>query len=128
MAHLCGLNSNTLLQSPMLAALWETFVFAELRKQLSFRGQRSGLWYYRDQSQLEVDFILESGDQLELIECKWTASPTAELARNMNNLERHFLERSTIHHVVAKKLVTRAEITFVRQGLTYASPLKGMLQ
>lgn len=128
MAHLCGLRSDTLLQSPLLGALWETFVFAELRKQLSFRGSKNKLWYYRDQSQLEVDFILENGDQLELFECKWTASPTADLAGNMNKLERHFLERSTIHRVVAKKLVSRADTTFVSQGVTYVSPLRKLLE
>jgi uncharacterized protein len=50
MAYLCGINENSLSSSPLAGALWETLVFAELRKQLSYVAPRKKLWYYRDQS------------------------------------------------------------------------------
>lgn len=127
MAYLCGLRPASMLTSPLIGALWETFVFAELRKQLAFQGQKTSLWYYRDQSQLEVDFVWETGSDLQLIECKWTASPTRSMAANLDKLEKVFVERAALHTVTRKKLVTRAQENFISKDLTYVSPVRGLL-
>ena len=42
--------------------LVETFVGAELRKQLSWSAERPSLWHFRDRGGQEVDFILEHPD------------------------------------------------------------------
>jgi predicted AAA+ superfamily ATPase len=56
-------------------ALLESFVFGELRKQQSWSDRPSGLFFYRDMNQVEVDFLLEdSAGQLTCIEVKATAS------------------------------------------------------
>jgi len=58
-------------------------------------------WYYRDQRAREIDFVLEQGGRLSLIECKWrehpdvadaTSSPSGRISRaavRHGSLDRH---------------------------------------
>ena len=65
-----------LLASPLLGPLWETFVFAELRKRTTFaRGTWDGLWFWRDARGLEVDFLVHRGGRYELLEAKVSEHP-----------------------------------------------------
>lgn len=128
MGYLCGVRSDTLTDSPFIGAYWETLVYAELRKQLAFKGLKPRLWYYRDQSQNEVDFVYEDGHQLHLYECKWTSSPTRNMASNLDKIAKIFAESSSTYKVTHKKLITRAEENFASDGLSYASLFKGLLE
>ena len=79
-------DETTLLASPMLGAIWETFVFAEMRKLNEIGGRPLGLWYYRDVRGREVDFVLESGGKLSFLECKWEEHPGAREARSLSRV------------------------------------------
>lgn len=75
---LCALlNIRTveqLLQSPAAGAIWEAFVFAQLRAR-ERREQRTGsLYFWRDRTR-EVDFVVDQGGRMELFEAKWTELP-----------------------------------------------------
>ena len=61
--------------SYLVGAIWETFVFGELRKYLSLAAPEASIWYYRDQSR-ETDFIIEKDGLLTLAEAKWKELPT----------------------------------------------------
>ncbi len=129
MCVLCGVRQENLLNSPMVGAIWETFVFAELRKQLAFEGQRKKLWYYRDQSQIEIDFILEDGHLLDLFECKWTSSPNKSMTTSLFKLEKIFTESSkSIYQIRRKKLITRASESFESGSIHYASVFSGLIE
>ena len=67
--------SNTLAQRKLFGQLLESFVFAELRKQITWADGEYGIFYYRDKDQNEVDFVIEnaSGDIIG-IEVKAAAS------------------------------------------------------
>ena len=48
------------------------------------QGQRQvNFWYYRDQRAREVDFVLESGGRLSLLECKWREQLAVNDARHL---------------------------------------------
>lgn len=128
MGYLCGIRHDTLAQSPFVGAYWETLVYAELRKQLAFRGMKPRLWYYRDQSQNEADFILEDGHQLDLYECKWTSAPNRTMASNLDKIEKIFSESSSPFKVTKKSLITRASENFSSDGLAYSSIFRGLLE
>ena len=77
---LCALlnirSENDLRQSPSVGAIWETFVFAQLRDR-ERRARRTGsLFFWRDRTR-EVDFVVDVGGRLELFEAKWTELPDA---------------------------------------------------
>lgn len=77
---LCALlNIRTeaaLSQSPAIGAIWETFVFAQLRDRERREGREGGLFFWRDRTR-EVDFVIDVGGRLELYEAKWTEVPDA---------------------------------------------------
>jgi predicted AAA+ superfamily ATPase len=65
---------DELARSPLLGAIWETAVYAELRKrQRTDRGSLN-LFFWRDRGK-EVDFIVPKGGRFDLVECKWNESP-----------------------------------------------------
>lgn len=77
LCYLLGLDERSLLQSPYLGAVWESAVYAQLRKKRDRLGDRSTLWFYRDAQQREVDFLVSVGTERHLIEAKWTENPSA---------------------------------------------------
>jgi len=76
LCFLLGLDKNSLGSSHFLGALWETCVFAELRKMNNSSARPVNFWYYRDQRAREIDFIAESGGTLLIIDCKWKETPS----------------------------------------------------
>jgi predicted AAA+ superfamily ATPase len=75
---LCALlnirSEEALRQSPTAGAVWETFVFAQLRHRERRAGRIGGLFFWRDRTR-EVDFVVDAGGRLELFEAKWTELP-----------------------------------------------------
>lgn len=83
---LCALLSvrseEALRQSPAVGAIWEAFVFAQLRDRERRAGRRGSLFFWRDRTR-EVDFVVDLGGKLELFEAKWTEVPTSSDAVNL---------------------------------------------
>lgn len=84
---LCALlnirSVEELLRSPAVGAVWETFVFAQLRERERRAGRRGSLFFWRDRTR-EVDFVVDAGGRMELLEAKWTELPDV---RDTVNLE-----------------------------------------
>lgn len=84
---LCALlnirSEEALLQSPAAGAVWETFVFAQLRDRERRSGRVGSLFFWRDRTR-EVDFLVDAGGRLELFEAKWTELPDASDTVNLN--------------------------------------------
>lgn len=64
-----------LLASPLAGALWETFVFAQLRRSQANASGGWSLWFWRDRSH-EVDFLYHRGGRFDLADAKLGASPS----------------------------------------------------
>ncbi len=84
---LCALlnirSEDALRESPAAGAIWETFVFAQLRGRERRAGRAGSLFFWRDRSR-EVDFVVDVGGKLELFEAKWTELPAASDAVNLD--------------------------------------------
>jgi predicted AAA+ superfamily ATPase len=84
---LCALlnirSEDALLQSPAASAIWETFVFAQLRGRERRAGRVGSLFFWRDRTR-EVDFVVDVGGRLQLFEAKWTELPTESDAVNLD--------------------------------------------
>lgn len=84
---LCALlnirSEADLRQSPAAGAVWETFVFAQLRARERRAGRVQSLFFWRDRTR-EVDFVVDIAGHLELFEAKWTEVPTAGDAVNLD--------------------------------------------
>lgn len=71
-----GIGTGELDRSPYAGAIFETWVYGELRKSIAASGRPRPLYLYRDQENREVDFVMDRGGRLTLFECKLTESPS----------------------------------------------------
>lgn len=86
LCFLLKVTEQTLATSPFLGAIWETFVFSELRKQNRIVSDPYNIFYYRDQRAREIDFFLEKGGVVNLVECKWAEKVGKKEAGPINQL------------------------------------------
>ncbi len=83
---LCALlnirSEDALRQSPSAGAVWETFVFAQLRHRERRAGRVGSLFFWRDRTR-EVDFLADLAGRVQLFEAKWTELPSDADAVNL---------------------------------------------
>jgi uncharacterized protein len=96
---LCALlNIRTvedLRRSPAVGAVWETFVFAQLRHREQTAGRRASLYFWRDRTR-EVDFVVDVGGRLEVYDAKWTELPSPSDCANLAQLRQAVAPRTTV--------------------------------
>ncbi|MBU1667298.1 ATP-binding protein [bacterium] len=63
-------NSKTLEDSTYKGQIYETFIFSELKKHISFAVDNTEIYHYHTSDKKEIDFILSRGDNLLAIEVK----------------------------------------------------------
>ncbi|CAA6800688.1 MAG: ATPase [uncultured Sulfurovum sp.] len=63
-------NSKALEESNYKGQIYETFVFSELKKHISFAVDNTEIYHYHTSDKKEIDFILSRGDDLLAIEVK----------------------------------------------------------
>jgi len=95
LCFLLGLDERSLPGSPYVGAIWETFVYAELRKRMAVRSGTASLWFYRDSTQREVDFLTVEGNRIELLEAKWTENPEPRVASALEAVATTLVQRGT---------------------------------
>jgi predicted AAA+ superfamily ATPase len=75
-------TADELRRSPWAGAVWETFVFAQLRHRERMAGRAHNLFFWGDRRR-EVDFVVDSAGRVELVEAKWTELPSRSDAANL---------------------------------------------
>jgi predicted AAA+ superfamily ATPase len=123
---LCALLNITseaeLTRSPAVGAVWETFVFAQLRHRERRAGRARSLFFWRDRTR-EVDFVVDAGGRLSLFEAKWTELPAASDTVNLAFV------RAAVgpSRVAGGTIVCRARTGFPLPGGFRASPVDAPL-
>jgi predicted AAA+ superfamily ATPase len=76
---LLGIRTVEQLQThPLRGALFETLVISEILKSRLNRGERGGLYFWRDSAGNEVDLLIEKGNRLVPVEIKSGRTVTTE--------------------------------------------------
>lgn len=93
--HLLGIDTPAeLAKSPFSGVLFEGFIASEIVKAQVNRGQRPGIYYFRDEQGLEVDFLVPGrSGSISLVECKATRTVRPEMAFPMQRLTEAFRKR-----------------------------------
>lgn len=101
LVHLLGFeDARALERSPLIGPVFESFVASELVKRAVGEGRSAELYWFRDHQGLEVDFVLPARNgEIELVEAKWTRTPTPPMARAMLELAPRFTA-SRVHCTV----------------------------
>lgn len=85
--YLLGLNEEeSLLNSPSFGSLFETMVICDFWKRFLHFGERPSMYYLRSRDGLEVDLLIELGDELHLFEIKSSMTITPKHATSLRRL------------------------------------------
>ncbi|RKX75324.1 MAG: hypothetical protein DRP87_14825 [Spirochaetes bacterium] len=104
LCFLLGLDKSSLLTSPFLGSVWETFLYAEIRKVNQWKERPANIWYYRDQRAREVDFLIETGGFLHFVESKWSETPRETDAKVIETISKE-LEESKLQWRPGKRII-----------------------
>lgn len=118
LCYLLGIESlDQLLASPFLGAVFENFVIVEVMKRHSNAGETPHLFFYRDDSKVEVDLVdATHASSTELIEVKSSQTFRSEFGRHLQKVG-EMLDIPTEHRFV----VSRAAGSFAAQGFQAAN-------
>ena len=85
---LMGVNSQTLWQDKaLLGQLLETFIYLEIRKYADWHDEELKFYHFRNKDKIEVDIIIEQGQQMAGIEIKAAASVTQSDFKGLKKLK-----------------------------------------
>jgi len=117
--HLLGIrDKGTLAGSPFLGSIFEGFVASEIVKHRLHRGRERGLYFFRDQQGLEVDFVVDMGNrQLMLLEAKATKTPRPNMTAALTRLAGGIPDYDIISCVVHSAEGERAEAATLGRGI-----------
>ncbi len=71
---------------PLKGAIFESWVLSEVYKRRHHANEPRGMYFYRDQSGLEVDLVIETTGQRDLIECKAGQTIGHNMTRSLQQL------------------------------------------
>lgn len=118
-AFLCGIHSvDGLRASPLVGALWETLVCAEIRRRQSSRLGGWQLNFWQDRTR-EADFLVHRGGLFHLADAKWTEQPRARDAGQLRKVMGALPEATA----ESLSIVCRARNAYPIDGRTNAVPL-----
>jgi len=106
-------------RSPLLGSLWETYVFAELRKKDERESGAASLYFWRDRGR-EIDFLRHRGGNYDLIEVKWSEHPSPEDTRAFAD----FAAIAGAKRILSRTLICRAPNRFPLPGGIEAVPVE----
>lgn len=74
--------------NPLRGAIFETYVVSEIAKFFANRGIPQNFYFWRDKSGLEVDLLIDNGDQLTPIEIKSGLTVTSDFFKNLDAFQK----------------------------------------
>jgi len=87
-AYLTGWDSPKTLEAGALSgAILETYAYSEIIKSYWHNGKEPAIYFYRDNDQKEIDFVIEADGMLHPIEVKKTATPSLTDSRSFSVLK-----------------------------------------
>ncbi len=102
--YLLNIHSIEALRSSQYhGALFENLVFNQLIRLAEIKNAKRALYYYRDKNNNEVDFLIENGNHLTLIEVKTSENPK-EAIENLNKIQKQIGEKYTFRKIVMNKI------------------------
>lgn len=91
---LCSLlritSKEQLLSSNYSGQIFETYIFCELQKHLSYLQKTAQIFHYRTNDKKEIDFVIEADNQLLAIEVKQSSSVKKEDFKHIIDLQNRY--------------------------------------
>lgn len=88
LCHLLKISNEKQLQThPLKGSLFENMMIAEYIKQMSHSNQVNDLWFWRDSSGNEVDFIIENTNGFRIVEFKASMTIMPKMFKGLQKFE-----------------------------------------
>ena len=114
-------NEEEMRHSHYYGSLFENFVYNEISRQAELKKFNRSLFFYRDKNNLEVDFVLERGNVIKLIEVKTGEYPRQAL-NNLNKVKEKLGSRYNVELYVACQIPT--ESPQIIDNCTFYNPVR----
>lgn len=101
---------------PLRGALFETMVVNDILKNRLNRGERGGLFFWRDNIGTEIDLVIEQGREVGAVEIKSGITVAGDAFTNLNRWRRYAAERGSFA-AVHPGLVYGGDSRFTREGV-----------
>ncbi len=116
-AALLGIQSASQMQHhPLRGALFETMVVNEFLKNRANTGDRSPLYFWRDNIGTEVDLILERGTEMAAVEIKSGITVASDAFGNLKKWQKYAQERGNFS-AIYPGLVYGGETSYIRDDV-----------
>ncbi len=89
-----------LVNSPFRGHIFENMVIMDRIKQFSEKGERAPCYFYRTVGKIEIDLIIDYGQEIEAYEIKFTSMPKLEMTKALA----HFTQEHTVRRAVLLNL------------------------
>jgi len=103
-------SAEALVNNPLLGAFFETFALGQLLRRLHSLGRADEVYYFRDKDGHEVDFLIPTGNLLNLYECKWH-DESGQTPKNITKLIPTFGEENIKHITTITTSVNKTQIS-----------------
>ena len=125
LCYLLGIDSAEQLQkSPFRGHLFENLVIMDFVKQLAYDPARSQLHFYRTANGVEVDLLIEKGNDLYAFEIKYSQTPSSDFIQPLKLfLKDHAVKKAALLNLRETPLKLSEEISAIhwREGLDLVS-------
>ncbi len=109
--YLLGIREpEQLRHHPHRGAIFESWVAAEAYKARVHNGEQPDLYHYRETRGLEIDLIIDRGEQLDAIEVKSSTTVNSEFFKNLNTFA-NLKQKSDRMRNISQQLVYGGEKT-----------------
>lgn len=88
-------NAATMCKGPQAGAFFENFVLAEILKMKCNHNLNFEIYFYRDSNHNEIDFILDCGLSVKMIEAKCTSTPSEKHFTSLSKMAKNFRNASS---------------------------------
>ncbi len=123
--YLLGIrNAQELVQHPLRGFVFESWVISEIMKAHHHEGVQPRVTFYRDQSKLEIDALVEAGPVLKAVEIKSARTVASDFFRALDECSA-VLSRAPSIQEVERILVWGGDKQYVREG-TLVLPWKAV--
>jgi hypothetical protein len=97
LCYLLGIRSPGQLElHPLRGAIFESWVASEILKVYANRGETPLMFFYRDRSGTEVDFVIDRGSKILTVEVKAGRTPSPGISQRWNNCGKTWSPRGQI--------------------------------
>lgn len=122
----CFLNGITnvdyLMNSHLLGALWETYVFNQLKTLSTVFDDQRTIWFWRTATGEEVDFVLDYGGKYRLFEVKYSENINSMDLKGIQAFKKYYTPDSVIDATIISSSTVQYAIQDVQVIFAGSNP------